>query len=161
MMMMLHLCRRVQLVPSVRAEFTLIDYFTVCVGPFSPHRHSPLHSFTDSLSTGCKQSRVLHCVSASFFIREWKWMSEHVVEEGGEVGLQLFMSVFSVWMSCTSMHLPVCVCAVCPSLCGPLRWGGGFATAVMNLVSVHRLPFHLGRQAGRLAGDHVLFLLSH
>jgi len=54
------------------------------------------------------------------------------------------------------MHLPV-LCTVRP----PLRGGRGFATAVMNLVSVHGLPLHLGRQAGRLAGDHVLFLLAH
>ena len=77
---MLHLCLRVQLVPSIRAEFTLIDYFTVCVGPLSPHHPSLC---TDSLFT---ESALP--VSSS--------VSEHVVEEGGEVGLQLFMSVFSV-----------------------------------------------------------------
>lgn len=31
----------------------------------------------------------------------------------------------------------------------------------MDLVSVHRLPLDLGRQAGGLAGDHVLLLLAH
>lgn len=36
-------------------------------------------------------------------------MSEHVVDESGEMRLQLFMSVFSVRMSFAFMHLPVCV----------------------------------------------------
>lgn len=40
------------------------------------------------------------------------------------------------------------------------RRGWRFATAVMNLVSVDRLPFDLSGQAGGLAGDHVLLLLA-
>lgn len=43
----------------------------------------------------------------------------------------------------------------------PLWRRRGFATAVMDLVSVHRLPLDLGRQAGGLARDHVLLLLAH
>lgn len=47
-------------------------------------------------------------------------MSEHVVEEGGGLGPQLFMSVVSVRMSCKSMHLPVCVRVLCVHLCAGL-----------------------------------------
>lgn len=49
-----------------------------------------VHSFTDSLFTGVNSPES----ALGFFIHER--MSEHVVERGGEVGLQLFMSVFSV-----------------------------------------------------------------
>lgn len=46
-------------------------------------------------------------------------MSEHVVEETGEVRLQLFMSVFSVRKSFAFMHLPVCVIVhLCAGLYG-------------------------------------------
>ena len=96
---MLRLCRCVQLVPSIGAELSIIDYISVCVGPRFSTSSLAVHLFTDPLSTGVNS---LHCVTASFLIYEWKWMSEHVVEECGEEGLQLFM--FSVWMSCTSMH---------------------------------------------------------
>lgn len=46
--------------------------------------------------------------------------------------------------------------------CGGLLWGGGgFATAVMDAVSVDHLSFHLGGQAAGLAGDEVLLFLAH
>lgn len=155
MMMMISVCAVVSnsARQSGRSSLSLITSLSVLVlflRTITPHC-----ALTHWLTA--KQSRV-----CTVFLHPWVKVSERTcVEGGGEVGLQLFMSVFSVWMSCTSMHLPVWVRTVCPSLCGPLRRGWGFATAVMNLVSVHRLPLHLSRQAGSLAGDHVLFLLAH
>lgn len=53
------------------------------------------------------------------------------------------------------------LCASRPSLWRPLRRGRSFATAVMNLVSIHRVPFQLSWQTGGLAWYHVLFFLPH
>lgn len=64
--------------------------------------------------------------------------------------------LLSVWMS---MRCLLCVLHI--HLCGPLRRGWSFATAVMNLVSVHHVPLHLSWQTSGLAWNHVLFFLSH
>lgn len=164
------------LVPPENLEWWKWCWSSVCaIGSNSSHRSgpSPLSLITalsvkvlfstSWLPSLCSHS-LTHYVFASFFIHEWKWMSEHVVEEGGEVGLQL--SVCLVYECPLSPCIYLCACVrarntACLSLCRPLRRSWGFATTVMNLVSVHRLPFHFSWQAGSLAGDHVLFLLTH
>lgn len=129
------LCGFVRLVP-IRSEFTTTDYLTVCWSiPLG------VHSLTDSASA----LRFWQSLHLRVGVNEWTWC--------GELGLQLFC-LFSVWMS---MRYPPCA----SRLCRPLRRGRRFATAVMNLVSVHCLPFHLGWQTSGLARYHVLFFLSH
>lgn len=74
----------------------------------------------------------------------------------GESGEDLLCSVLDSPRMPLSLSLSPCVCSECV---WPLR-RGGFPT-VMHLVSVDRQPFDLCVEAGGLAGDHVLFLLTH
>lgn len=97
------LCHRVSLSRHPGLELRPIYYFTVFPGPFNTsslrflrtHSLTPVH-WADENSP---ESAFLPVSSST------KWMCEHVVEEG-----RSGTAVFSVWMSCMSMHLPVCVC---------------------------------------------------
>jgi len=64
----LRLCHRVRLVPPIRAESNLIDYFTV--GPFSPRHRSSHRALIHRLTVHWyKQSRVC-TVSSSLSVSE-------------------------------------------------------------------------------------------
>lgn len=94
-------------------------------------------------------------------------MSEWRCDGGGRRSGTAAVSVSLVYKClvcpCINRSVRVCCGCVLPGLRRrrPLRRRRGFATAVMDLVSVHRLSLDLGRQAGGLAGDHVLLLLAH